>query len=71
MEVVHYLQTNLIGYDRSWNPLVYQMFGGSLGTSLDYPNLYRRPVGRVSRRIFFLVGGRDMTRLLRVACMWA
>jgi sulfatase maturation enzyme AslB (radical SAM superfamily) len=46
VEIVHYLQTNLIGYDRSWNPLVYQMFGGSLGTSLDYPNLYRRPVGR-------------------------
>lgn len=45
VEVVHYLQTNLIGYDRSWNPLVYQMFGGSLGTSLDYPNLYRRPIG--------------------------
>jgi radical SAM protein with 4Fe4S-binding SPASM domain len=44
VKVVHYLQTNLIGYDRSWNPLVHQMFGGSLGTSLDYPNLYRRPV---------------------------
>jgi radical SAM protein with 4Fe4S-binding SPASM domain len=45
VEVVHYLQTNLIGYDRSWNPLIHRMFGGSIGTSLDYPNLYRRPKG--------------------------
>jgi radical SAM protein with 4Fe4S-binding SPASM domain len=45
VEIVHSLQSNLIGYDRSWNPLVHRMFGGSIGTSLDYPNLYRRPIG--------------------------
>lgn len=45
VEIVHSLQSNLIGYDRSWNPLVHRMFGGSLGTSLDYPNLFRRAAG--------------------------
>ena len=44
VEIVHNLQSNLIGYDRSWNRLIHRMFGGSIGTSLDYPNLYRRPI---------------------------
>jgi uncharacterized protein len=45
VEIVHYLQSNLISYDHSWNPIIHRMFGGSIGTSLDYPNLCRRPVG--------------------------
>ena len=38
----HHLQTNLIGYTAAWNPLLLEMFGGSLGTSMDFPNLHRR-----------------------------
>jgi radical SAM protein with 4Fe4S-binding SPASM domain len=38
----HYLQTNLIGWNDRWNPVVHQMFGSSLGTSMDYPNAHRR-----------------------------
>ena len=39
---VHYLQTNLISYSPAWNDVIREMFGGSLGTSMDYPNLYRK-----------------------------
>ena len=52
VEIIHYLQSNLIGYDRSWNDLVHQMFGGSIGTSLDYPNLHRRPIGGLAEDFF-------------------
>jgi uncharacterized protein len=38
----HYLQTNLIGYSPSWNEVIRRMFNGSLGTSMDYPNLHRK-----------------------------
>ena len=38
----HYLQTNLIGYGAQWEPVVRDMFGGSIGTSMDYPNEHRR-----------------------------
>lgn len=38
----HHLQTNLIGWNARWEPLVREMFGGSLGTSMDYPNAHRR-----------------------------
>jgi len=37
----HYLQTNLIGYSPAWNGILHSMFGGSVGTSMDYPNLHR------------------------------
>jgi uncharacterized protein len=36
------LQTNLIGYNKKWNRILEQMFGNNLGSSLDYPNLYRK-----------------------------
>jgi radical SAM protein with 4Fe4S-binding SPASM domain len=39
---VHYLQTNLISYSPSWNGVIRSMFNGSLGTSMDYPNLHRK-----------------------------
>jgi uncharacterized protein len=39
---VHYLQTNLISYSPAWNDLIFQMFNGSLGTSMDYPNVHRK-----------------------------
>jgi len=38
----HYLQTNLVGYTSAWNGVLRGMFGNSLGTSMDYPNLHRK-----------------------------
>lgn len=38
----HYLQTNLISYTPVWNDVLFNMFGGSLGTSMDYPNDHRK-----------------------------
>jgi len=38
----HYLQTNLISYSPAWNDVLRTMFGGSLGTSMDFPNHYRK-----------------------------
>ena len=38
----HYLQTNLIGYSEAWNEVIRTMFQGSLGTSMDYPNMHRK-----------------------------
>lgn len=40
--VSHGLQTNMIGYSARWNPVIREMFGNCVSTSLDYPNLYRR-----------------------------
>jgi radical SAM protein with 4Fe4S-binding SPASM domain len=38
----HYLQSNLISYSPAWNEVLRDMFGGSLGTSMDFPNLHRK-----------------------------
>jgi uncharacterized protein len=38
---VHSLQTNLISYSAAWNDLIYEMFHGTLGTSMDFPNQHR------------------------------
>lgn len=38
----HYLQTNLIRYSPAWNSVVHGMFKGSLGTSMDFPNVHRK-----------------------------
>lgn len=38
----HYLQTNLISYSPAWNDVLFEMFGGSLGTSMDFPNHHRK-----------------------------
>ena len=38
----HYLQTNLISYSPAWNDVIRRMFNGSLGTSMDYPNVHRK-----------------------------
>lgn len=42
---VNRLQTNLMAYSKHWNGIVLEMFGGQVGSSLDYPNLYRRFAG--------------------------
>ncbi|WP_295456249.1 radical SAM protein [uncultured Thiodictyon sp.] len=44
--VTHGLQTNMIGYSARWDPVIREMFGNCVSTSLDYPNLYRRRRGR-------------------------
>jgi sulfatase maturation enzyme AslB (radical SAM superfamily) len=38
----HSIQTNLIGYGPHWDPVLREMFDGSLGTSMDFPNDHRR-----------------------------
>lgn len=38
----HGLQTNMIGYTPRWNNIIKKMFGNSVGTSMDHPNLYRK-----------------------------
>jgi uncharacterized protein len=40
--VDHGLQTNMIGYTPRWNSIIKRMLGNSVGTSMDYPNLYRK-----------------------------
>jgi len=40
--VEHGLQTNLIGYRQRWNPVIREMFGNRLGTSMDFPNHHRK-----------------------------
>jgi len=44
--VEHSLQTNMIGYSPKWNGVIAGMFGNSVGTSMDYPNLYRKAKNR-------------------------
>ena len=31
----------MIGYTPAWNAIITEMFGNSVGTSMDFPNLYR------------------------------
>jgi len=44
--VEHSLQSNMIGYSSKWNRIIADMFGNSVGTSMDFPNLYRRARNR-------------------------
>jgi uncharacterized protein len=45
-QVEHGLQTNMLAYSPKWNPVIAEMFGNSVSTSLDYPNPHRRVPGR-------------------------
>ena len=40
--VEHGLQSNMIGYSSRWNRIIERMFGNSVGTSMDYPNVHRK-----------------------------
>ena len=40
--VEHGLQSNMIGYNRRWNPIIERMFDSSVGTSMDFPNVHRK-----------------------------
>ncbi len=53
-QVQHSLQSNMIGYNKRWNKIIAEMFGNSVGTSMDYPNLHRK---------MFHGGPDDYTRL--------
>lgn len=39
---VHYLQTNLISNSPAWKDVIFDMFNGSVGTSMDFPNHHRK-----------------------------
>jgi len=41
-EVGHFLQSNMLAYGRKWNRVLAEMFGNSVGSSMDFPNLHRR-----------------------------
>ncbi len=45
-QVFHSLQSNMLAYHARWNPVIAKMFGNSIGTSLDYPNLHRKVLGQ-------------------------
>jgi len=41
-EVAHGLQSNLVAYHGGWDRVLHEMFGSSTGTSMDFPNRYRK-----------------------------
>ncbi|MDS4068563.1 MAG: radical SAM protein [Candidatus Competibacter sp.] len=45
-QVFHSLQSNMLAYSSRWNSVIAEMFGNSVGTSLDYPNLHRKLLGQ-------------------------
>ncbi|HRY15207.1 MAG: radical SAM protein [Candidatus Competibacteraceae bacterium] len=45
-QVFHSLQSNMLAYSSRWNAVIAKMFGNSVGTSLDYPNLHRKLLGQ-------------------------
>ena len=36
----------MLAYSSRWNKVIAEMFGNSVGTSLDYPNLHRKLLGQ-------------------------
>jgi uncharacterized protein len=42
--IAHSLQSNMLAYSEAWEPLIRDMFNGSVGSSVDYPNRHRRAV---------------------------
>jgi uncharacterized protein len=47
-QIGHSLQSNMIGYSSKWNKIIAEMFGNSVGTSMDFPNLYRKARGHTA-----------------------
>ena len=45
VSVFHSMQSNMIGYSKAWNPVIAEMFGNNIGSSMDYPNLHRKVLG--------------------------
>jgi uncharacterized protein len=44
--IVNRIQSNLLEYGEDWNTVIREMFSNHIGSSLDYPNIYRRVVGQ-------------------------
>ena len=44
-QVINYIQSNMISYSRKWNRILAEMFGNSMGSSMDFPNLHRKIKG--------------------------
>ncbi len=42
LTITHLLQSNLMDYDASWDAPIWRLFDGSIGSSLDFPNVHRR-----------------------------
>jgi uncharacterized protein len=40
--VDHGLQSNMVAYHPRWNDIIARMFGNSVGTSMDFPNVHRK-----------------------------
>ncbi|MDM8539501.1 radical SAM protein [Desulfococcaceae bacterium HSG9] len=45
VNVRNYIQSNMIGYSKEWNPIIAEMFDNSVGSSMDYPNRHRKLPG--------------------------
>lgn len=45
LSINHSLQSNLLGYGPRWLRVVSEMFDRTVGSSLDFPNLYRKVAG--------------------------
>lgn len=44
-QVTNYIQSNMLSYSRKWNRVLAEMFGNSVGSSMDFPNLHRKIKG--------------------------
>jgi uncharacterized protein len=42
LAIGHFLQSNLMDYEPSWDTVTWRLFDGSIGSSLDFPNVHRR-----------------------------
>lgn len=45
IKIQNALQSNLVGFSPRWGRVVSEMFNNYVGSSLDFPNLYRKVVG--------------------------
>jgi uncharacterized protein len=48
--VQHLLQSNLLAYGPAWQPVIAEIFGGAIGSSVDYPNRHRKAKGGTPRQ---------------------
>jgi uncharacterized protein len=45
IQIKNRIQSNMLNYSSKWAPLISEMFDNRIGSSLDFPNLHRRPMG--------------------------
>lgn len=46
VKITHVVQSNLLGYSSRWTSVIQEMFGGQIGSSFDFPNMFRKARGR-------------------------